>query len=151
MAFETGNHRDGARFGYLHHKTVADFAALDVGEVISISYNNNSIDTSGLGQFTLLPTISAGGAKNLDLLYEIQAEPASVIYQLQFQLSTNAEGIDPSGVVSVILSPDGDNPQDRLHMASLFSEQALSVSIPEPATLLMMLAGLVVLRPRRSI
>ncbi|REK08239.1 MAG: PEP-CTERM sorting domain-containing protein [Planctomycetota bacterium] len=124
--------------------TIPNLVPLDPGEVITIEHNSVSIDTDGLGSLAIASGIPGGGLTDIDLLYAIDDNPAGVLHVLEWQLSTNAPGVAPSASIYTILSPDGANPMEKLHHASLYLEQHLGL-VPEPASASLMLTGLALL------
>lgn len=127
--------------------TVPTLTPLTAGETIFIRYSGTTIDTDALGSLLLHHSVSGAGVADLDLSYDIAARPADVLYILEQQLATGAPGVLSSATTYTILSPDGDNPAQRLHHASLFLENHLGTPIPEPTTIgVMLIAGLVLLR-----
>ena len=106
--------------------TVPAWEALGAGEEIYITHGIDTVSTSSPGTFVLASNISAGGAPDLDLSYDIAAEPTDVLMVLEFVLSTDAPGVLSSDIVYVVLSPPGE-----LHHASLYSEAALGSVAPD--------------------
>jgi len=117
--------------------TVPNFEALGTGETIFIEYGTDFFDTASPGSFTLASNIT-GPISDIDLDYSIDDEPTGVLYVLEWVLSTNVPGIADSDPIHVILSP-----QMELHHASLYTEAYLGTPIPEPATIVMLLFGIV--------
>jgi len=109
--------------------TVPDFVALDPAETIFVGYQGDLMDTVTLGAVTLATDLAPAGALDLDLAFDIAQRPAGVLYVLEFELSTDAPGIAGSDTVHIILSPDGDNPMQKLHHASLYLERYLGTPI----------------------
>ncbi|MBH06991.1 MAG: hypothetical protein CMJ20_11785 [Phycisphaeraceae bacterium] len=113
--------------------TVPDFIPLDPSEVIFVHDGHKVIDTNKLGFIELINSIEAEGHRDLDISYEIASEPNDIIFALEFELSTSFVGIKHSDTIYAILSPDGGNMEDRLHMSSLLAERYLGTPIPEPS------------------
>jgi hypothetical protein len=113
--------------------TIPDLVALDASEEIFITYGTDLVSTNAMGSFQLVDNVSAGGVPDIDLSYDIAARPAGVLMVLEFVLSTDAAGIASSDTVYIILSPDGDNPMQKLHHASLYLESSLGTPVPGPA------------------
>ena len=108
--------------------TMSDFT----GERVEISRGANSIDTNNLGESLMLFDNLAGAEDDIDLNYVIDRSPSDTIYALEWQLSTNKPGIDPSSSVWTLLSPDPD--VGGLHHQSLHFERFLGVTVPEPSS-----------------
>ncbi|MCG8585311.1 MAG: PEP-CTERM sorting domain-containing protein [Pirellulales bacterium] len=122
----------------------------DPGPIANISSTVSDLET-----FTLRSSID-GSAADLDLDFEFVItpnEPAGVIYVLEWTLGTSAPGIADSDTVYTILSPDGANPMERLHHASLNLERFLgtphATAAPEPTSLALAALGLVSIALRR--
>ena len=100
------------------------------------------LDSNNLGTVTLTTDVMSAGAFDLDISYSIDSNPTNEIFVYEWRLSTNSPGIADSESIFAIISPDGTNPVDRHHHASLFLEEQLSGFnvVPEPAGL--SLAGL---------
>jgi len=121
------------------------FEALGPGETIFVSFGGTTLSTDTLGQsLTLLEPVPVGGQGDLDLSYEIGAQPDNVIYVLQFTLGTDAPGITDSDPVHAILLPQG-----QLHHAGLYAESYLGTPVPEPGSLAVLAVVGVIARPRR--
>jgi hypothetical protein len=117
-------------------------------EMITLGYGGSTVNTHDLGSFVLTPSVPGG--ENVHwfhpededgLSYAIDLEPSNVIYVLELQLSTSAAGIAPSETIYSILSPQGADPAEKLHYASLFLERHLGTAIPEPSSLLLLSIG----------
>ncbi len=112
---------------------VPDLTPLDAGEEIFVTYGSTTVSTVSPGSLELLSSVGAGGDLDLDLSYDIADKPSGVLYVLGFELSSPGSGVASSDTVYVILSPDGDDPTQKLHHASLFLEQYLGTPVPSPA------------------
>ena len=126
--------------------TIPDLVA---SEEFFVSYGGDSISTTTGGTFDLLDNISAGGQLDIDLAYDIADEPRGVLYVIDMTLSTNAPGIAASEQIHIILSPDGLDPVERLHHASLYLESHLGRQVPAPASALTIGALALTARRRR--
>ena len=125
--------------------TVPDLQPLDLGEVIQIEAAN-TITTDTLGTLLLSASVPPSGIEDILVNYSISGHPAAEIHVLEFRMSatpTNPnlpDRIADSNPIFVVLSPDGENPVEKLHHTSLFLAEYLaaqSVKVPEPATLAM--------------
>jgi len=125
--------------------TLPTLEPLTDAEKIFVTLGDNTggttIDTASGGSLTLADAISTDGADDLDLGYDIALKPSNVIYVLELTLSTNAPGIAPSDTIYTLLSPDGADPTQRLHHASLFLESHLGTPIPEPSAFMITAIG----------
>lgn len=131
-------------------ETVVDFTALEANEEVFVGFGGEFVSTATPGTLTLIESVTAGGLLDIDLTYDIAAEPTAVLFVLDFTLSTSNPDIASSEIISVILSPDGTGPIERLHHASLFLESKLGV-VPAPSTGALLLAsGLFAGRRRRQ-
>ena len=88
----------------------------------------------------------------MDLVYGIDQEPSGVLYAVEWVLSTDAPGVMPSDSIYAILSPDGANMSEKMHMESLYLESYLGsgsgeggdmIMVPESATCMMMILGII--------
>ncbi len=126
--------------------TVPALVDLDADETIFISRLGQGINTSQLGSMTLLNSIPAPGASDLDLRYEISKLPAGSIYVLELMLSARPVTTLNSDRVYVLIGPDGANHAERLHHASLHLESYLgAAATPEPSAGLLGMIGSLVL------
>jgi len=96
-----------------------------IDQTVFVSFDGTSMSTDAPGTLVLATGIGAGGALDLDVVYEILDHPSAVIYVMEFTLATDAPGVADSDTVHVLLSPDGDNPMERLHHAALHLENFL--------------------------
>lgn len=113
--------------------TIPNLVPLAPGDTISIEHDSVTVDTDGLGTLTLASSIGAGGADDIDMIYSIEQNPSDVLYVLEWQLSTNAPGIAPSGTIYTLFAPDGSTPTEKLHEAALYLESYLGTPVPEPS------------------
>jgi len=128
--------------------TEVNLVAAD-GEIF-VSFGSETVTSAAPGSFTLVDSVGAGGALDIDLNYDIASRPSGVLYVLDFRLSTDAVGVAASDTVHVILSPDGNGPMEKLHHAALYLETVLGTPVPTPgAAGVLGLAGLVAARRRR--
>ena len=115
-------------------------------ENLFVGFDSQAINASSLGTLTLDNSIAAAGA-HLDLIYGIDVEPESVLYSLEWVLSTDAPGVLDSDSIYIILAPDGSNMMEKMHMESLYLESylgtPLGVAVPEPST--MVLGGVAIM------
>lgn len=121
-----------------HGHTTPVFSPLDPGEVIRIDGADSTwADTAQLGSLLLSPPLPSGGDPDIPILYRIDGHPEHEIHVLKFVISaTPAPGgssLRPSDPVYVLISPDGDTMEHRLHHESIFLEEYLA-SIPEPGS-----------------
>jgi hypothetical protein len=115
-------------------------------ELIRVTLGGQTVNTRDLGTLVLTPSVSILGMADLDPLYQIDSTPADVIHVLTFRLSSSNTAVLDSDPIYVILSPDGTNPTDRLHHASLLLESHLStVAVPEPCGKWLLALGISVL------
>lgn len=117
--------------------TNPDFVSLDPGELITITTDNEMIDSDSLGTVELVNSVDVHGHYNLLFDYQINSKPSNEIIVMEWNMSTSMPGIEDSGSVYTILSPDGMDPATRLHHASLYTERFLSTpfsSVPEPGS-----------------
>ncbi len=121
--------------------TIPVLEPLGLGETIDIEHDSISVDTDSLGSLSLATNIDPGGAEDLDMLYAINLNPSDVLYVLEWRLSTDAPGILDSSTVYTVLSPDGANPTEKLHLAALYLEGYLGV-VPEPSSLVLLTLGM---------
>jgi len=109
-------------------------------ENLFVGFDSQMVTASSLGALTLDNSIAAAGA-HLDLIYGIDLEPESVLYSLEWVLSTDAPGVIDSDSIYTILAPDGSNMMEKMHMESLYLESylgtPLGATVPEPATMLL--------------
>ena len=93
-------------------------------ENLIVSKDSQVVSNGALGTLTLDNSISASG-EHLDLIYVIDLEPANVLYALEWVLSTDSPNIMASESIYAILSPDGANMIEKMHMESLYLESYL--------------------------
>jgi len=96
---------------------------------IFATFGLDTVSSEATGTLTLTPSVPAGGALDLDVVYDVFAHPQAVIHVLEYTLSTDAPGVADSSTVHVLLSPDGDNMMERLHHAALHLEEFLGLPI----------------------
>ena len=109
--------------------TIPDLIALDPADTIYLTFDTTTIDTTALGDITLVSSVPAGGAPHLDVSYDIAQHPSAVLYVLELELSTDAPGIAASDTIYTILSPDGATPAEKLHHAALYLESYLGTPV----------------------
>ncbi|MEM9412413.1 MAG: dockerin type I repeat-containing protein [Planctomycetota bacterium] len=97
-------------------------------EMIQIGFGNQVIDTMSLGSIQLTNQVS-GSVSELDFEYFISSHNQTEIYFIEWQLNTNAPGVQPSDSVFTIMSPDGMGPVERMHFQSLHLEEHLGIVI----------------------
>jgi len=130
--------------------TVPNLVPLEAGETVTISRGNPRTNTDNPGTFVLEAAVGIGGTADMDPLYEIDQRPEGEIFVFEWILATDAPGIAASEPIYVLMSPDGDNPVDRLHHASLYLEQYFGSQVPAPGAALMLgAAGVFASRRRR--
>jgi hypothetical protein len=129
--------------------TVPDLVPLEAGDKIVISRGNPRTNTDFPGSFVLQDVVAIGGTTDMDPLYEIEQRPAGVIHVLEFVISTDAPGIAASDPIFVLLSPAGDNPIDRLHLASLYLEEYLGTQVPAPGAMAVLGMGALIATRRK--
>lgn len=112
--------------------TVPTLEPLGVGEVIFASFDLSTVSTDAPGDLVIASSISLGGAADLDLAYEINSQPAGVIYVLEFTMSTDAPGVTDSDTIYLLFGPDGANAVEKLHHASLYIEEYLGTTLAVP-------------------
>ena len=117
--------------------TVPTFEPLEVEETIFLTFDGSTIDSNGRGSLVLSPNVPGAGLRDIDLSYDIASRPAGLLYVLELQLSSSHPGMIDSETIYTILSPDGADPMERLHHASLFLESFLGAPVPEPASALL--------------
>ncbi|MEM7575930.1 MAG: hypothetical protein AAF328_00525 [Planctomycetota bacterium] len=117
-----------------------DLQPLDSGiELFARIGTQTPVSTSTPGTLTLVADIADDNGTDLDLLYEINAQPTDTLYLLEAVLSTNAPGIADSETVYSIFSVDGsafpmaERPANTRHWAALRLEETLGTPVPEPA------------------
>lgn len=136
--------------------TTPTFSGLQSGELVKVTTGVQSTTSGALGSVLLTPSVKSAGELDIDLLYEINTRPENRIYILSFVLSSGNPLVADSDRVHVLLSPDGANPMEKLHHASLFLEEyaatrTVGVAVPEPSALIVVgLAGLLLQHPTRS-
>lgn len=104
-------------------------------ELVTLSIRGETINSSALGQLLLVPSVSEFGNLDIDLLYEANFTPSSEIVVLATTLVSASPAVEESNSVYILLSPDGDSPDETLHHASLFLERSIdaALTVPEPA------------------
>ena len=121
--------------------TIPVLQPLDANEVIRIESVNSDITTNTLGELFLSVSVPQAGIDDIVLNYNIEGHPTDEIHVLQFLLSatpadpSQSDLIADSDPIFVLLSPDGSNPKERLHHASLYLEEYLAtypIVVPEP-------------------
>lgn len=106
---------------------------LDTTEDLAVTLNGETIKPSDGGSLLLAPSIGPDGVLDIDPLYSINRTPVDTLYVVQMILHTSAPRVRSSDPVHIVLSPDGDTPAERLHLASLFLEDWLASNpVPEP-------------------
>ena len=120
-------------------------------ENLFVAKDSQVVSNSALGTLLLDDSISSAG-EHLDLVYGIDQEPSSVLYAVEWILSTDAPGVMPSDSIYAILSPDGANMTEKMHMESLYLESYLGsgsgsgggggmIMVPEPASFMVLVLG----------
>ena len=112
--------------------TVPVFEALGVQQAVYVSYEGDVASTDDPGPVVLFEHASAAGVLDIDPSYDVADEPTGQLMVLEFVLSTDAPGVADSRTVYVILSPDGADPTEKLHHASLYLESYLGTPV-EPS------------------
>ncbi len=136
--------------------TVPDFEPIDMSDLIQISTLQDSLTVTAGGSFgtiELLDSVDIHGHFDLPFEYKINKKPENEIYIFEWVMSTSAPGINRSHSIFAVLSPDGLTMSDRLHHASLYTEQYLGIrTIPEPGSLafLALLGGYLAVQRRRK-
>jgi hypothetical protein len=100
---------------------------------------------------------SVGSEGHYDLTFDYQTgaplsaglAPDTVLYLVEFELSTSDPSILSSDTIHVILSPSGMTVEGS-HGLSLATEEALGTPVPEPSTLAIAVLLLVLMRRRRG-
>ncbi len=135
--------------------TQPTFHPLDDGERINIFGPFSDANSDQPSPLVLAEDLPATGATDVDLVYQINAIPQNVLYLLRFEMvALQVDGM-PSDVIGsdpiyVTLAPDGDTPEERLQLASIFLESYVA-NVPEPSGVLqlpMLLFFVVTLRQR---
>ena len=130
--------------------TIPQLTPLPAGELVEVTIDastySQTIDSDSLGTILLSPSVSIFGISDLDLLYEVNKQPAGEIYVLNTTLSSGNTGVENSDPVYIILSPDGANHAERLHHAALFLEENITsaIIVPEPGCGILLMIGLLV-------
>ena len=133
--------------------TVPLLEPLAASQLITVTGPSATVDSDGLGGFTLLEDVPFGGVDDLDLVYQINELPAGEIHVLEFVMSATplaggAGSIAVSDPLHVLLSPDGSTPHERLHHASLYLE-AYVATVPEPSAVALASIGFTTFARRR--
>ena len=113
-------------------------------ENLFVAKDSQMVSNTALGTLMLDDSIASAG-EHLDLVYGINLEPSSVLYAVEWILSTDAPGVMPSDSIYAILSPDGANMTEKMHMESLYLESYLGngggggmIMVPEPASVMIL-------------
>ena len=115
--------------------TIPRLSPLAPGEIITITGDTQTIDSTNRGTLLLAPAVTAGGIADLDFIYEINSRPQDVIHVLTVRLEAPDSVVQSSDPIYILLSPDGADPATRLHHASLFLEARIAdIAVPEPAS-----------------
>ena len=128
------------------HMGTPMLSPLDANETIYVGFGDQDTDTDQLGSLLLVDNI-AGQVSDIDLDYDIGLYPDNVLYYLQWELSTNAPGINASAPIYTIFSPDKadpvNSPNGPLHHQALALESFLGtpVSTPEPNAAAILMLG----------
>ena len=112
--------------------TVPQLAPLSAGEIVSVTLDGETVDSSSPGTLLLASSVLAEGVLDISLLYEVNQRPSNQIHVVEVALSSGNPAIGDSDSLYVILSPDGATPVERLHHASLFLENYLASARPVP-------------------
>ena len=114
-------------------------------ENLLVSKDAQVVSNSALGTLLLDDSVASTG-EHLDLVYGIDLEPSNVLYALEWILSTDAPGVMASDSIYAILSPDGTNMAEKMHMESLYLESYLGsgggggiIMVPEPSGVVMLI------------
>lgn len=132
--------------------TIPDFQPLDAGEVVEITNFIDTVDTNTFGTIELVNMIDIHGHFDLPIEYKINKKPVNEIFVFEWVLSSGADDVMNSHSIFAILSPDGSTPAERLHHASLFTEQHFGiVVVPEPSSFIVVavMGGWLASRRRR--
>lgn len=126
--------------------TVPRLEPLDPGSTVSLTGPSGEITSTELGVLELSGEVPTEGLTDVDLIYQIETKPVGEIYVFEYQLratpvASGAAHLQPSDSIYVLLSPDGADPSERLHHASLYLEQYVT-TIPEPASMVLMACGM---------
>ncbi|TWU29815.1 hypothetical protein [Bythopirellula polymerisocia] len=119
-------------------ETIPNLQPLDPGEVIRIEAGT-TVTSDTLGSLLISPSVPQTGIADILVNYSIDGHPSNEIHVLQFRLSATPADpnqpdlINDSDPIYILLSPDGDNPMEKLHHASLYLEQYLA-TVPEPGS-----------------
>lgn len=128
---------------------------LDGDEVIEVVYGGDSVRSDQTFvqpfSFQLLSNYNGSNGDDLDFSYDFYGDnPSGELYVIQSVLTTDAPGIADSTTIYTILSPDGATPMEKLHHASLFTEQSLGTPIPEPGMLSLAVLFPILMRRRTA-
>lgn len=115
--------------------TVPQLTALGAGVLVEVTINaethSETTDSDTLGTILLTPSVSIFGTFDIDPLYKINKQPAGEIYVLSTTLSSGNTSVEESDPIYIILSPDGANPAEKLHHASLYLEANITSALFE--------------------
>ncbi|QEG36426.1 hypothetical protein [Bythopirellula goksoeyrii] len=133
--------------------TIPHLRPLDPGEVIRIEAGT-TVTTDSLGTLLLSSSVPQTGIADILVNYSIDGHPTNEIHVLEFRLSASPTDLNQPSMIRdsdpiyVLLSPDGANPMEKLHYASLYLEQYLA-TVPEPnsITLVCLATALLCTRP----
>ncbi len=100
-------------------------------DAVFVRVNGITVSSLNPGTVTLASELGSTSVFDVDPVYDIGAEPAGSLYVVTVRLATDAPGVADSDPVSIILSPDGVGPMERLHHASLFLESQLGLPTPD--------------------
>lgn len=109
--------------------TVPTLTPLGPEQEVFVTYGLDTVSTGMPGPLALASAIGAGGATDIDVTYDVADEPTGQIFVFEFVLSTDAPGVADSGVIHIMLSPDGANATEKLHHASLYTEMYFGVPV----------------------
>ncbi len=135
--------------------TVPNFQPIDLSDEIEITTLTETLLVSdgNYGSLDLVEVVDVHGHVDLPFEYKINTRPENEIYVFEWIMSTSAPDILDSMPVYAILSPDGATPEERLHHASLYTEQYLGFrSVPEPSGfgVVLVMAGWLAVRRQKK-
>ena len=135
--------------------TIPDFQPIGLADEIEITTLTETLLVSDgvYGALDLVEVVDVHGHIDLPFEYKINQRPEDEIYVFEWRMLTSAPDILDSLPVYAILSPDGATPEERLHHASLYTEQYLGFrSVPEPSGLgvVIVLAGWLAVRRQKK-